>query len=227
MKKLLLISCLFVNLLTAEENTSLLHVNGVGKVFIKATLADVRLGVEVEGKSSADVQNNLSKRINQLIEALKKASPLKLETSSFTVYPEYTDQAPRQIKSYRGNGEVAITIKSEDSGQFIGLAMDSGATKVEGIELKAAPEEIAAANRTAIKEACANAELSAKTALEALDLEWDEIVDVNLNPLEPTPRPFRSAVSFYAMEKTSQGPNLEGEQTVQADVALQIRFKTK
>lgn len=226
MKKILLISCLFASLLAAEEKSSLLHVNGVGKVFIKATLADVRLGVEVEGKSSADVQNSLSQRINQLMEALKNASPIKLETTSFTVYPEYNDQAPRQIKGYRGNGEVVITIKSEESGRFIGLAMDSGATKVEGIELKASPEEIAIANRNAIKEACAHAELSAKTALEALGLEWDEIVDVNLNPLEPIPRPLGRAVSF-AMEKMSQGPNLEGEQTVQADVALQIRFKTK
>lgn len=225
MKKVLFLSCLFISAFAADESPPLLHVNGVGKVFIKATLADVRLGVEVEGKTSADVQNALSKRLNQLIEALKKASPQRLETSSFTVYPEYTDQAPRQIKSYRGVGEVAITIPSEDAGRFIGLAMDSGATKVEGIELKASPDEIKEANKTAIKEASANAKLSAETLLEALGLEWDEIVDVQLNPVEPSPRPFRN-VSFYAAEK-SQGPNLEGEQTVQADVALQIRFKNR
>lgn len=224
MKKFFLLSSVFISLLGASEKPPLLHVHGTGKVFIKTTLANARLGIEVEGKSSTDVQNNLSQQMNQLIEALKKANPLKLETSSFTVYPEYTDSMPRQIKSYRGVGEVMITIKSEESGQFIGLAMDSGATKVEGIELKATPEEIALANRNAIKEACRDAEISAKTALEALGLEWDEIVDVNLNPLEPSPRPFRGAISF-AMEKSSQGPNLEGEQTVQADVALQIRFK--
>lgn len=225
MKKFLLSFSLFMGVLVAEENPPLLHVNGVGKVFIKATLAEVRLAIEIEAKSSTEVQNSLSARMNPLVEALKKANPVKLTTTSFSIYPEYTAQSPPQIKSYRGNGEVVVTVKIEDSGQFIGIAMDSGATKVNGIELKAAPEEIAEANQEAIKEACANAVISAKTAFEALGLVWDEIVNVNLNPLDQVSRPFRNTFSLYSMEKTSQGPHLEGEESVQVEVALQIRFK--
>lgn len=225
MRKICLTLLFGMGTLYASEPT--LHVNGMGKVWIKATLADVRLGIEVEGKNSSQVQNDLARAMNNATAALKKVSPLKLETSSFNTFPEYSDQSPHQIKGYRGNGEIVITVPSERSAEIIGLAMDSGITKVNGIELKAAPEEIREANKSAIKEACARALESANVAFEALGLVMDEITDVNLNPQEPSFRPFRAAVAFNAMEKGSVGPQVEGEQVVQSDVALQIRFKVK
>ena len=225
MKKFCLALFISMGTLCAIEPT--LHVNGTGKVWIKATLADIRLGIEVEGKNSSQVQNDLARAMNSATAALKKVSPLKLETSSFNTFPEYSDQSPHQIKGYRGNGEITITVPSEKAGEIIGLAMDSGITKVNEIELKAAKEEIAEANKTAIKEACARALESANVAFEALGLAMDEITDVNLNPQEPSFRPFRAAVAFNSMEKGSVGPQVEGEQVVQSDVALQIRFKVK
>lgn len=225
MKKICLALLISIGTLSATDST--LHVNGTGKVWIKATLADVRLGIEVEGKTSTQVQNDLARAMNSATAALKKMAPPRLETSSFNTFPEYSDQTPHQIKGYRGNGEIVITVPSEKAGEIIGLAMDSGITKVNGIELKASPDEIAEANKKAIKEACANALESANVALDALGLTLDEITDVNLNPQEPVFRPFRAAVAFNAMEKGSTGPQVEGEQVVQSDVALQIRFKSK
>lgn len=226
MKKILLFIS-FICLPLIAENESRLHTRGTGKVFIKTERADIRLGIELEGKTSNGVQDELAKNYNKLVEALKKASPLKLETSSYTVYPEYTDHAPRQIKSYRGVGEITVTIPSEQSGSLIALAMESGATKVNGIELKASKEALAEANKRAIQEACDNAMLSAKVILESLQLEMDAIVDVSLNPLEISPRPFRSAAMFNAMAKESSGPNLEGEEAVQAEISLELRFKPR
>lgn len=227
MKKICFALLLSIGTLSATDPVSTLHVNGTGKVWINATLADIRLGIEVEGKTSSAVQNDLARAMNNATAALKKMSPLKLETTSFNTFPEYSDQKPHQIKGYRGNGEIVITVPSERAGEIIGLAMDSGITKVNGIELKASTEEIAEANKTAIKKACARALESATVAFEALGLTLDEITDVNLNPQEPSFRPFRAAVAFNDMEKGSVGPQVEGEQVVQSDVALQIRFKVK
>src|SRR5947207_2821687 len=106
MKRLLFLSLMWIGTALGAEKTepqSILRVNGTGKVSIKATIADIRLGVELEGKKSQDVQNQLSENLNQLTSRLKKASLIKLETSSFTVYPEYNDQTPRAIKGYRGD----------------------------------------------------------------------------------------------------------------------------
>lgn len=229
MKRIIFLSLMLMGSLGAEdrEQQSILHVNGTGKVLIKATLADIRLGVEVEGKKSIEVQNTLSENLNKLTAALKKASLLKLETSSFTVHPEYSDQAPRTIKGYRGDGEISITVPSERASEIVGLAMDAGATKVNGIDLKASPEAVVEANNAAIKEAALQALASAEAAFDALGLEKDEIVDVNLNPREPSLYPLRASMAFNAMEKGSVGPQVEGEQVVQSDVSLQIRFKTR
>ena len=225
MKNIFLALVIGTGSLFASEPT--LHVNGTGKVWIKATLADIRLGIEVEGKNGLQVQNDLSRAMNHATDALKKAYLLKLETTSFHTFPEYSDQSPPQIKGYRGNGEILISVPSEKAAEIISLAMDSGITKVNGIELKASAEEIRQAGKIAIQEACARALESAEIAFEALGLQLDEITDVNLNPDEPQVRPFRAAVAFNAMEKGSVGPAIEGEQMVQSDVALQMRFKQK
>lgn len=226
MKRIIFGSLLFALPLIAElEPRPTLHVNGIGKVAIKATLADIRLGVEVEGKKSIDVQNQLSEALNRLNLGLKKASPDKLETSSFTVHPEYNDQTPRQIKGYRGVGEILVTTTTKRAGEVIGVAMDSGATKVNGIDLRASKDEIKQASQQAIKEACAAALASAQTAFEALNLTFDEIIDVNLTPQEPVYRSFRASMAFNDMEKGSTGPQIEGEQVIQSDIGLQIRFK--
>lgn len=208
--------------LNATEPSFLLHVNGDGKVLVKATQSEIRVGIEVEGKTSNGVQNELSEKMNRLIEQLKKE---KIETSSFAVYPEYSSQTPPQIKGYRGNAEVKITAPIEQTGALISLAMNSGATKVNGIDLSASQDEINAAGQSAIKEACANALASAKTTLIALDLEMDEIVEVNLRQNEPSVRPFRNFAAFASDAKAIQGPSVEGEQIIESRVSLQIRFK--
>lgn len=209
--------------LVAEES-HLLKVNGTGIVFIKATLADVRLGVEVEGKNSANVQSDLAGKLNRLTSGLKKGNLEKLETTSLSVFPLYTDQHPSEIKGYRGNGEILVTVPIEKAGEIISLAMDLGASKINSIDLKGTEKEIATGQKVALQKAIANGMDAAKTALAALNLELKEVYNVNLNPEHSYPKPFR-AMAFEAKSSGISSPELMGEQTLQAEVSLEISFR--
>lgn len=206
------------------QDSHLLHVKGAGKIAIPATLAEIRLGVEIEGKNSQQLQTQLSENLNGITEAFKKESGLKWETTYFNVSPEYNEGQPRQIKGYRGTAEIAITVANEQAGKWIALAMSLGATKVIGIELKASEEESSRARREAVKRACQEALFLAEAAFEALNLEKEEIIEVDLNPQDMIVRPFRAAVAFNALEKGMSGPEVAGEQIVQSEIGLKIRF---
>lgn len=226
MYKFFFIFMVLAQILMAEkEESQILKVTGIGQVFIKATLADIRIGIEVEGKNSASVQNDIAIRLNRLTAGLKKENPDKLETTSLSVFPLYTDQHPSEIRGYRGNGEILMTVPIVRAGEMIGLATDLGATKINSIDLKGSEEEVAAGRKAALQKALANGMDSAKVALNALHLELKEIRNVNLNPEQPQPRPFR-AMAFMAKAE-SAGPEIMGEQMIQVEAALELSFREK
>lgn len=212
--------------LIAVEEAQLLKVTGTGQVFIKATLADIHLGIEVEGKNSAAVQNDLSIRMNRITSGLKKENPDKLETTSLSVFPLYTDQHPSEIRGYRGNGEILMTVPILRAGEMIGLATDLGVNKINSIDLRGSEEEVAAGRKLALQKALENGMDSAKVALSALHLELKEIRRVNLNPEPPQPKPFR-AMAFAAKSMESTGPEIMGEQMIHVEAALELSFREK
>jgi uncharacterized protein len=210
----------------AAEESQVLKVTGTGQVFIKATLADIRLGIEVEGKNSASIQNDLAIRLNRLTSGLKKEKLDKLETTTLSVFPLYTDQHPSEIKGYRGNGEVLMTMPILRAGELISLATDLGATKINSIELRGSEEEVADGRKLALQKAIQNGMEAAKVAFSTLHLELKEIRSVNLNPELPQPKPFR-AMAFAAKSNEAASPEIMGEQMIQVEAALELCFREK
>jgi uncharacterized protein YggE len=230
MTKFFLVLLLSAMPLMAKEESKdhLLDVSGKGEVRIQASVADVRLGVEVEAKRSQDAQNLLSERVNKLLSALKRETVERLDTASFSVNPEYSNANPPEIKGYRGRAEISLRTGLDNAGTVIAHAMDAGATQVNGIDLKASDEAIAEARQEALRKACQSAMTAAQTVMNALSLEQRAITSVTIQPGERPPVVFRSKMATFANAMdNSTGPNLEGEQTVEAQVALQIEFREK
>lgn len=210
------------------DESRFLTITGNGKTFVKATLADIRVGVEIEGKTAPAVQNELAEKMNKLLEALKKESPDKVDTSSFSVSPEYTNSSPPEIKSYRGRGEITVTTGVEQAGKVIATALDAGANHINGVDLKASEKQIEEAHQVALKKACEQAMNRSKIVLEALGLEFKEIETVDVQPGNRGVYPIRNAYTPLAFTaKASVEPTLEGEQEVQADINFKLRFKEK
>ena len=221
--KLLTLFCLTQACLSAEEELRLLSTSGSGKVVLEATIADVRLGVEVEEKTAEAAQNELSKRLNSLYALLKKTDHLELNTTLFSVYPEYSNQNPPEIRSYRGKGEILISVVKEAAGEMISQGMKNGANRVNGIDLKATEAKMEQGRHAAIQKACQQAMQNAGAAFGSLGLELDQIrtVEISFNP--PPPVHWRAGSVAFAEKATSL--DLQGNQDVEAQVNLKAEFK--
>ena len=204
-----------------------LTVSGRGNVTIPTTKTQVRLGVEVQGKTAQEVQQQVAQKSSAVVELLKSRQVEKLETTGINLNPVYSYENSKQtIAGYSGTNIVSFRIETQKSGNLIDEAIKAGATRVDGISFVASEEAIAQAQQQAIDEATQNAKKQADAALNTLNLKQQEIVGIQINaanPPVPPPRPYDARLAQVAKESAAT-PVIGGEQEIEASVTLQIRY---
>lgn len=203
-------------------------VSGKGEVNIPTTLTQVRLGVEVQGKTAQEVQQQVAQRSQAVVELLKSRQVEKLETAGISLNPNYTYKDGRQsIAGYIGTNTVSFQIPTEKSGTLLDEAIKVGATRIDGVSFVAADEAIAQAQQQAIQKASEDAKKQADAALGALNLSQREIVSIQINGANP-PQPIMygkpADMAQMASERAANTPVVGAEQKVQQTVTLQIRY---
>jgi hypothetical protein len=207
----------------------ILSVSGRGVVNIPKTISQVRLGVEVQGKTSATVQQQVAERSQAVVELLKSRKEVeKLETTGIRLNPNYSYKDGRQtITGYTGANTVGFKIEPKKTGSLLDEVVKVGATRIDGVTLVASDSAIADAQKQAIKEASSEANKQADAALSALNLKQQEIIGIQINganipqPEQPMSMPMSSSQKMPSLSNT---PIVAGEQQVQASVTLQIRY---
>lgn len=228
-----------------------LIVTGKGVESIATTIAEVRLGVEVEGKTVEEVQQEIARRSSAVVELLRsrrqRRKPLspakqddgalrrgeaqsqdvqKLRTTGVRLEPNYNRDADgnrQDIVGYTGINIVSFQIDQDIVGNLLDEAVAAGASRVDGISFTST-EEAEAAKEEALRKASINAQNKADVVLETLDLTANEIVNIKVdraNIESPQPIFIDRGVASRASEST---PIIGGEQTVEADVTLQIKY---
>lgn len=66
--------------------------SGEGTVAISTTQTQVRLGVEIQGKTASDVQQEVAKRSQAVVSRLQERNVEKLETTGIRLNPNYSYQ---------------------------------------------------------------------------------------------------------------------------------------
>jgi uncharacterized protein len=215
-----------------EKIVRTLSVTGQGTVNIPSTEARVSLGVEVRGKTANEVQQEVAKRSNAVVNLLKSRQVNKLQTTGISLQPEYDynnpvgeNRQPRLI-GYIGANNVSFRSSIDQSGSIIDEAVKIGATRIDSISFLADDEEIAKAQREALKKAALDAQLQADTVLGSLNLTRRDIIGIQLNnAYSPTPLYMQNA-QITATDRLSNNlsPVIAGEQVVTASVTLQISY---
>jgi uncharacterized protein YggE len=205
-----------------------LTVAGKGEINIPTSMAQVRLGVEIQGKTAQAVQQQVAKRSQAVVELLKTRKVEKLETTGIRLNPNYSNKDGKQtITGYSATNMVSFQINTDKSGTLLDDAIQAGATRIEGIQFVAADEAIAQAQQQAIQKASEDAKKQADAALSALNLSQREVMSIQINGAYP-PQPVIYNSPAVARENTSQKtadtPIIPGEQKVQQTVTLQIRY---
>jgi hypothetical protein len=210
-----------------EKMLRTLTVSGRGVENIPTTLTQVRLGVEVQGKVAADVQQEAARRSAAVVELLKSRNVEKLETTGISLNPIYSyENNVQRLTGYSATNIVSFRIDTQKAGTLLDEAVKAGATRIDGISFVADDSAIASAQKQALREATQDAQAQADAVLSSLNLTRREIVNIQVNgAVVPPPRPI--PIADMAMRSESVAKTtlvIGGEQEVEASVTLQISY---
>ena len=229
---LLIISSLFSLIwlypATAQpESLRTLIVTGNGIENIAATLAEVRLGVEIRGKTATQVQQEIAKRTAAVVDLLRSEDVKQLQTTGVRLDPNYEqineDNRQQVLTGYTGTNTVSFQIPTEQVGSLLDEAIRVGATRIDGISFTAPPEAISEAQQEALRKATMDAQNKADVVLNTLDFTSQEIIGIEVDNASVS-QPRLSAGQFAVAESRSSTPIVGGEQTVRGSVTLQISY---
>lgn len=232
---LLVISSLFSIMLLAPataqpESLRTLTVTGNGIEKIATTLAEVRLGVEVRGKTSTEVQQEVADRTAAVVDLLRSEDVQQLQTTGVRLNPNYgqINEGDRQrvITGYTGTNIVSFQILTEQVGALLDEAVRAGASRIDGISFTATPEAISTAQKEALRKATMDARAKGEAVLETLDFTSKEIVNIEVDgaSVSQPRRTLRAARTSSTAESAAITPVIGGEQTVTGSVTLQISY---
>ncbi|MFO7032918.1 hypothetical protein B9T07_24320 [Limnospira fusiformis CCALA 023] len=220
------ISLPFVPPVVAQEQMArTLTVSGEGIVTIPTTLTQVQLGVEVQGRTAQEVQQEAARRTSAVVELLRSRNVEKLETAGIRLNPNYNHRNnQRELIGYTATNSVTFRLKTEEVGNLLDQAVNAGATRIDGISFVAADADLTAAHKQALQLATQQAQQQADTVLDTLNLNRREIVNIQINHISsPVPRPMMRSDALASAPEAST-PVIGGEQEVRASVTLQIRY---
>jgi hypothetical protein len=211
-----------------ERMLRTLNVNGRGIETIPTTLSQVSLGVEVQGKTAQEVQQEAARKSEAVVALLKSRNVDKLQTTGITLNPiySYTNNVQR-ITGYGASNVVSFRISTDRAGTLLDEAVKAGATQISGISFVASDEAIAKARQQALTEATLDAQQQAQAVLSALGFQPKEVVGIEVNGASsppPPPRPLLRAESAKLASQDASTPIVGGEQQVEATVTLQISY---
>lgn len=204
-----------------------LTVTGRGVETVPTTLTQVQLGVEVQGKTAAEVQQEVARRSTAVVNLVRSRNVEKLQTTGIRLNPNYSYQNNVQrLIGYTAANTVSFRIQTERVGNLLDEAVQAGATRIDGISFVAADSTLATAQQEALREAVQDAQRQADAVLGVLNLTRQEVVSIQVNGAAP-PQPIflrSEAFSRGVADAAPSTPVVGGEQQVEASVTLQIRY---
>lgn len=206
-----------------EQRLRTLTVTGRGTESIPTSQTSVRLGVEVQGKTSAAAQQEAARRSSAVVALLRSRKVEKLETTGITLNPIYNYEGGQQrLTGYMATNTVSFRINTEAAGDLLDEAVNAGATRIEGVSFVASESAIATAQQQALREATQDAQTQADAIFSTLNLKRGEIVNIQINGASAPPPVFAPAPR--AADIAAKTPVIGGEQQIEASVTLQISY---
>ena len=158
-----------VNSVTTQK-TDFFSVSAEGKSTQVPDVASVTVGVQVQGSTVSQVQQDMNKKINAIADAIKKLGidAKDIKTANYTVSPMYDYRVtPQRITGYQANTNLAVTIRDiPKANSVVDAATANGANSVSGVSFDISDKTKAQneARATAVAQAKKNAEDAAKIA---------------------------------------------------------------
>ncbi len=221
---------------TAPE-PPLVSVQGRGQVRLPNTVASVQLGFEAAGPEEAPIREDVTKRSQAVVTALKsEAKVQRLETTAITIGPQFAPvqteagrrPQPPKITGYVAQVMVSYESPVEEAGRLISAMMQTGANSVSGMFTRPTDDARLKAENEALTMAAKDGEAQARTLLAALNLQWSGIhaIDATGGRFDPHPPMSRSPMMMAADAAPLPELDIQGGETVIGrEVLMQVEFR--
>ena len=213
------------------ETTRILEVTGQGEVTVPTTLTQVQLGVQVQGETAAEVQEEAAQRSTAVVDVLENLGVQELQTTSIQLNPVYSyEDGTQTLTGYEARNTLQFELATEEAGAAIDTAIEAGANVVQNISFTASDEALEQARLQVLSEAIEDAQAQAEAVFSALQLNPGEIVDIDINSASnPSPSPLLfdvDARSLAASGFDATTPIIGAPQTIEASVSLDILYSS-
>lgn len=200
-----------------------IRVSGTGEARAQPDQARVSFAVETSAPTAKGAGEQNARAMTGVLQALTGAGVPRedLETSNYTLYPDYSRPQPGQepeIRGYRAVNSVSFeTGELARVGPLIDVALGAGANRLSGVSFSLRDSD--AVQAEALRHAVARARAAAEAMAAALGVALGPIVDASTDAAPPDfPRPIMRAEAMDAAAPPT--PIEPGEQTFNATVQL-------
>jgi len=208
--------------ITTTTKSSELSVVGQGKVEVVPDLYTVSTGIRVDNKKTvAEVQNEINKINNQLIERLKELGVKKedIKTVNYSVFPKqvWDKDGNSRIDGYSGSAEIRIKTKDLNLlSKITEEVVSAGANEIYGINFEVEKPEIY--QELARTKAIENAKLQANKLAKDLGIRLGKITNIVEGS---NPGIYSRSLPVTGGGDLSKAPSFEpGTQTITSTVTL-------
>ncbi len=171
--------------------TDTFNVVGEGSVVVKPDIATIVVGVQANGATVKQAQDQMNTIINQVSQDIKKlgVDGKDIQTNSYNIYPSYDyKNGPTRITGYQANTNLTVKIRNIDkANEIIDSATQAGANQVSSIAFDVEDKEKAQneARQKAVDQAKKKAQDAAKIAGFSLGklINYSENFGDNIRPL--------------------------------------------
>lgn len=213
---------------STEPNTArILEVTGQGEVTVATTLTQVQLGIQVQGKTAIEVQEEAAQRSTAVVDVLQNLGAQEIQTTSIQLNPVYSYKDDTQtLTGFEGLNTLQFEVPTEQAGAAIDAAIQVGATVVQDISFTASDEALQQARLQVLGEAVKDAQAQAEAVFSTLQLTPGEIINIDINSADnPSPSPLEFDVAANrAFATGATTPIIGGPQTIEASVSLDFLY---
>lgn len=218
-------SVAYVNrVLRKSKPMGTLTVTGRGVENIQTTIAEVTLGVEIQGRTASEVQQSVRSRSSAVVALLQSRNVEKLKTTGVNFNPTYGYDKP-ELTGFMGTNLVSFRMSTEQVGILLDEVIVAGVTRIDSVNFIADDAATNEARQKALQKATHDAQNQASDILGTLNFTQREIVSIEVNAAgkllfpDPVPRAIRARA-----RRDEIIPIIGGEQQVEATVTLQISY---
>ncbi|MBD2727245.1 SIMPL domain-containing protein [Nostoc sp. FACHB-892] len=213
--------------ITNANTAQVLEVTGQGEVTVPTTLTEVQLGIEVQGETATEVQEQVAERSTAVVDVLQNLGAQELQTTSIQLNPVFSfENGTQTLTGFRGINTLQFELPTERAGAAIDTAIQAGANVIQNISFTASDEALQQARLQVLSEAVKDAQAQAGAVFNTLQLTPGEIINIDINSANnPSPSPLLFNVAEdRALTAGATTPIIGSPETIEASVSLDISY---